>query len=346
VSIFILVVMIGGIWSVILFSGSVSSGPIPRQMKAIVKGSIYETGEMMSVFGTCMDYNDIPIENSTAILSAYYPNGSVWFENDTMMEISNGYFVWAGPMDTVGGTYLTEFTCFGLGQQAKAFGEWQNPVWVARIASIMQSLNETQYLLYGLNGSIVGVNATLSQLISLVENSTQANEYYFNYLTANGTVSLYDVLNQVNINYDLINATYQEIQFLSESMVNNFTYTNSLITQVGDIANASVDRNDSLIVTLINNLINLTSSQIVTPSNLTYIVVSQDVPRYWRDWNIVIRAYDSNGRLRSSPEIYCIMTTTTNPTPTYMEESGINFRYSEFINQFGDFQYTISCGFW
>jgi hypothetical protein len=37
VSIFILVVMIGGIWSIILFSGSVSSGPIPRQMKAIVK---------------------------------------------------------------------------------------------------------------------------------------------------------------------------------------------------------------------------------------------------------------------------------------------------------------------
>ncbi|MBR9700897.1 hypothetical protein GOV11_03465, partial [Candidatus Woesearchaeota archaeon] len=47
---------------------------------AVVKGSIYETGENMTVFGACLDAGGDLLEESTATLQAWYPNGTVMLE--------------------------------------------------------------------------------------------------------------------------------------------------------------------------------------------------------------------------------------------------------------------------
>jgi hypothetical protein len=114
-------------------------------MKAKVAGSIYEGGEIVSVFGTCLNATDEGFPNSYGMLSAWYPNGTLFFQNVSMTEMQTGYFVYQGPMSPVGGTYLTEFTCYinGTDVSARAFGEWQNPEWVRRINSTEALANQT-----------------------------------------------------------------------------------------------------------------------------------------------------------------------------------------------------------
>ena len=71
------------------------------------------------------------------------PNRTLAFANDSMMEIQTGYFLWSGQMQPVGGTYFTEMRCVNnaTGDFALAFGEWQNPAWVARLATIQEDIS-------------------------------------------------------------------------------------------------------------------------------------------------------------------------------------------------------------
>lgn len=135
-------------------------------LKALVKGSIYETGETVSVFGTCLDADDYPAENVTAVFSSWYPNGTALQINVTMTEIQPGYFLYTGPMDAVQGTYLTEMTCIQnfTGLIAKAYGEWQNPYWVARIGT-------TEDLLQNLTNLTQNISINLGNLTFMVNNS-------------------------------------------------------------------------------------------------------------------------------------------------------------------------------
>ena len=101
---------------------------VVRQMVANVKGSIYGSGEIMSVFGTCVDMNYVPI-NTSAYFSAWYPNGTQFISNTSMTQLQIGYFLYTGPMSVQKGTYLTEMECVdeSTGQTAKAMCmKWLN----------------------------------------------------------------------------------------------------------------------------------------------------------------------------------------------------------------------------
>lgn len=148
-------------------------------LKVMVKGSIYETGEQVSVFGTCLNATDGGINGSMGYMSAWYPNGTVFFENVTMMEVEPGYFLYSGPMDAVPGTYLTEFECvLQSGARAKAFGEWQNPQWVRKIGQVNDTVsnlyNETQFFQ---NLSLQWYEFMMGQMANL---TVQVNQTYVN----------------------------------------------------------------------------------------------------------------------------------------------------------------------
>lgn len=125
-----------------------------RKIKAIVKGSIYETGENMTVFGACFDGDGYLLPESTANFDAWYPNGTNMMPTTPMIPIlenqsdpnsTTGRFrIHVTMTDTIG-TYLTQFNCTidnpgPNDDYAIAFGEWQNPYWVKRIGDTQQEV--------------------------------------------------------------------------------------------------------------------------------------------------------------------------------------------------------------
>ena len=117
------------------------------KLKAMLKGSIYETGEQMTLFGACFDGWGYLIEDPAlnATLTSWYPDGTVWEQDMQMLPVMNGpnttgRWRYQVNMGNVSGTYLTEITCRYQGDIAQAYGEWQNPDWVKRIKDTQDTL--------------------------------------------------------------------------------------------------------------------------------------------------------------------------------------------------------------
>lgn len=157
------------------FSGDLPIGYDPigedassNRIRAIVKGSIYETGDNMTVFGACFDGDGYLLPEAEVEFTAWYPNGTVMlgpfapmypilegFEG-TSINSSGRWGIHVTMGNTVG-TYLTEMRCTYEDQWAIAFGEWQNPAWVVRIRSIDDQVSN------------------ISQVISQFQNNTNTN---------------------------------------------------------------------------------------------------------------------------------------------------------------------------
>ena len=147
----------------------------PSKIRAEVKGSIYETGSNMTVFGACFDGNSYLLPEATATFTAWYPTGSIVTgpnaSMDKIYDDFSGYSVngtgrWKihiTMIDTIG-TYLTEMRCELDGEYAVAFGEWQNPEWVKRIGDTQGVVNTTYNLLQN-----------MSQNLTMFENDTSNN---------------------------------------------------------------------------------------------------------------------------------------------------------------------------
>lgn len=168
---------------------------VEQRLRAMVKGSIYGTGEAVSVFGTCLNATDGGFPNSYGTLSAWYPNGTQFITDSAMQEMQVGYFLYTGTMDAVQGTYLTEFTCHInlTNVTAKAFGEWQNPLWVATIndtyGAVLNLSNNTQQWFNitwekidsvnaSINESYYNLNQTLYYVASVANASVDRNDSY------------------------------------------------------------------------------------------------------------------------------------------------------------------------
>lgn len=269
-----------------------------RVMKALVKGSIYETGEVVSVFGTCLDQDGLPINGTYAVMSSWYPNGTVFFSNVSMSELQEGYYLYQGAMSVVEGTYLTEIECRvnGSNMTAKAWGEWQNPAWVRKIGQI---------------------NATVGNI----------------------SVQLGDLQVEMNQSFEI---TWDKIESVNVTLGNVYQNLSNEIYIVGQIANASVDRNDSYIVFLLN--------QILTgiPSGNATLTWNETAGRviYYRNWKIDVEVYDSVGDIVGWPEVGCYINTTNDP-PTqgalmeFIDGQDI-FRHKEKV-KVKEFEWDVWC---
>jgi hypothetical protein len=136
----------------------------------MVKGSIYENGSNMTVFGACFDGDGVLLPEADTLFTAWYPNGSIMIgpnaTMDPILEDYQGYFVngtgrWKihVTMGDVIGTYLTEMRCIldvpgPIDEVAIAFGEWQNPEWVKRIGDAQAVTNLSYTLLQNLSSRV------------------------------------------------------------------------------------------------------------------------------------------------------------------------------------------------
>lgn len=270
-------------------------------LKALVKGSIYETGEFVSVFGTCLNATDGGYIGSYATMSSWYPNGTVLFENTSMIQMDGypGYFLYTGSMNAVQGTYLTELTCHvnGTDEVAKAFGEWQNPAWVGRISDI--------------GDAVANISIQIGDL-----NFTMTNAF---------------------------NQTIETLYSINTTINNTFTNITQQLIYVASVANASVDRNDSYLAYLLQQLIVSTG----TPQNYSLQVFEDaETPVYWRVWNIDVTVYNEYNLSVGEPLVSCTISTTNTP-PTSNELMSYlgngRFTHSEQVRNHEDFSWTTNC---
>ena len=142
-------------------------------LKAVVEGSIYETGSNMTVFGACEDGNGYLVGNSTANFTAWYPNGTIMIGpnasmvGETDLDTSGRFNIHVTMADTIG-TYFTEMRCGYKDDYALAFGEWQNPEWVKKIGDNYQ-------LSLSMNGTLTNISLTQDEMFLLLNNSVNQN---------------------------------------------------------------------------------------------------------------------------------------------------------------------------
>lgn len=300
----------------VLMKGDVGT-PLQETVKASVKGSIYQTGEQVSVFGTCLNETDGGIIGSMAKMSSWYPNGTVFFSNVSMGAVQDGYFVYSGLMSAVEGTYLTEFDCYvpGASLPVKAFGEWQNPQWVKKIGEM--------------NATVGEINATVANVYNQTQILQNMTDMWFNLMMG----ALANVTVQVNYSY------------------NNLT---NQITYVAYVANASVDRNDSYLANLSRGIAATVGAPI--NGQLT-VVGDAERAKYLRDWNLEVVVYNEYNVTAGYPPVMCYVNTSNSPATvevpmTFMGNSKTllfdqttknHYLYTEKIKTTSDWNWTIDC---
>ena len=156
----------------------------PDNLKAMVKGSIYETGEEMTVYGACFRGDGALLPAAVATFSSWYSNGTQWHNGVAMENISNsGRWLIHVNMSTVQGTYLTQIKCSYAGQTAIAFGEWQNPNWVGRLSTIedyVVLINSTTVSIENKVDALkIQLNSNVTTIVLEISNlSTNLTNYY------------------------------------------------------------------------------------------------------------------------------------------------------------------------
>lgn len=287
-------------------------------LKALVKGSIYETGEFVSVFGTCLNETDGGFPGSYATMNSWYPNGTVFFQNVTMQELQVGYFLYTGNMSAVQGTYLTEMTCRlnDSDMVAKSFGEWQNPMWVKKISD--------------LNVSNINYTDQLNNISSQISNMSLQI----------GNLSI-DINNSFNI-------TWTKIDQINVSINNTFNNLSQQITYVGQIANASVDRNDSYLAYLLYQIINNTG----VPQNFSLAVSTNftpNPPQYLKPLMFQSRVLNEFGMQVGEPTVTCLITTNnfpgTNSQPMNWNNNKGLFEWTETVRVLQPITFNVSCAY-
>lgn len=279
---------------------------IERELVAKIKGSIYEGGETVTVFGTCLDADDIALPAVNATFSAWYPNATQFINISSADNFSEfqefvdrpGYFIYTAPMNVVQGTYLTQLECELNGQVAKALGEWQNPFWVSKI-----------------NNTLAAVQNISIQIGDL----------------------------QTNIS-DAFEITWDKIESVNNTIIDVGDNLTIIINEVGQIANNSVDRNDSYIVSLLNNILINGTFDLGPGGNLSFTEEFDD-PVFHGLWEIEVTAFIGTTQV-GSEAVSCFINTTNSP-PTLNAQfepiSGPKFFYAEIVKSRFDFDWDVGC---
>jgi hypothetical protein len=316
-------------------------------LRAMVKGSIYSTGEQISLYGTCLDQDDTGYVGSYSTFAAWYPNGTQMFTGTAGTEIVPGYFIYSAPMSAVQGTYLTEFTCHVNGSSvvAKAFGEWQNPMWVKKISDTLVLANQTNITTMQIanysNMTLAQVEAASYQLALMYNLSYMMNQ----------TLAQMQAIDAMMPGY--FNQTWNQINSSTVMLNTSITTTSNYVAQV---ANGSVDRNDSYLAKLMQQM--AASEGIPSTGVLTWIQ-GIDKPKYFTTWHINLRVYDEYNKSVDDSKVGCHISTDNSPTtvnasfsyvPTgtsSLLNDGITgyWAYSEKINKISDFTWSVTCAY-
>jgi len=195
---------------------------------ASVSGTIYEESEEVKILTACLDVNN-HLTNSTANVTVYYPNNTIWIEGN-MSEIEIGLFNYTSTAPTTSGVYTIKTICDDGTNYAIGMGEMQIPSWVNTIGEINDTVEDIEDDVNEINSTILSINETVDNTQNIVED-------------VNDTVNkIEDITIEINTTthniYDLmindINVTLTQILNLSELNYNNLTYISTKVDAISD----------------------------------------------------------------------------------------------------------------
>jgi len=308
----------------------VSDAPdiIEFTLVAKLTGSIYETGDFITVFGTCLTSLDEPVDTNVS-LRVFYPNGTNFIDTANLSGIETGYWLYTDTMYPTIGTYLTEFKCTLGDDSAIAYGEWQNPVWVNRLLPILQLTNSTDMIVKDINGTVIGINTTVTEINTKIDNlsiNVNIGNISVNMSCAGDGSEICDLINQgFNDTNQSFQIAFTKLDNLNVTIVDNFNYTNWLIQNINIsnqinltygicVANASVDRNDSYLASVLRRV----SRSVGAPVNYALdINMKAKFPFPGNDWIMKAYVFDEYGDWATDGDgIYCNITLLDNGVNT------------------------------
>jgi hypothetical protein len=175
----------------------------PDLRTAIATGTTYKEGERIKTLTACLDANNRPA-NSTAKVTIYYPNNSIWINNESMTEIETGLFNYSSYAPHVRGIYLIKSTCYSGNSTATSISEMQVPEWVE---------------------GIVDYNSPIITVISPANNTNQTTSNLVNFtITTNEIATCYVYINGTGYSLNSNSTTHSNI--LAVNNGNYFTYFN------------------------------------------------------------------------------------------------------------------------
>jgi len=287
-----------------------AGGEVQQQLRAQVKGSIYMPGETVSVYGTCLNSTDGGFPNTYGTLSAWYPNGTVFFTDSAMQQIQTGYFLYMQQLSPSLGTYLTEFTCHVNGTDivAKSFGEWQFPEWVKRI-------NDTYNAVGELNTTIVYNQNQTSGWFNMTWNIINESIANINITSANYTDQFTYVAYVANASVDR-NDSYLAQLLLSIAYTVQAPVTGVLYIE--DVSQSPRYRSNWRIEVQVRNEYNQTVGEPIVHCYLNHtnsVPVTNAMMYYWE----------------------------TNQAKLFPDKRTKIFYWDEFVDRLGEFNWSYSC---
>jgi len=175
---------------------------------ASVSGTIYESSEEVRILTACLDTNN-HLTSSTANVTVYYPNNSIWFEED-MSTITTGLFNYTTSAPSVEGVYTIKTTCDDGTYYAIGIGELQIPSWVTKISDI--------------SGNVSSINQSIENLKELASEINKTTYNIYNLLIDDMNNTLTRILNYTNLTYgDVVNIS-NDVDSIYNNLVSLRTY--------------------------------------------------------------------------------------------------------------------------
>lgn len=115
--------------------------PSNQLLNAKVFGTIYEDRDNATIWGTCSNNENKPLE-SNATINLFYPNSTLLLNKSNMSRVSTGIFNLTVALDSTRGNYLIMLNCSEGANSAVAYAEFQNPNWANKIQDIVTDVRD------------------------------------------------------------------------------------------------------------------------------------------------------------------------------------------------------------
>ena len=115
--------------------------PTQNIVNAKVFGTIYEDRDNATIWGTCSNSENKPLDSNATII-VYYPNSSILVNRSNMSIVDTGRFNLTVELASTRGNYLIMLNCSDGNNHAVAYAEFQNPNWVNKIQNIVSGVGD------------------------------------------------------------------------------------------------------------------------------------------------------------------------------------------------------------
>jgi hypothetical protein len=290
---------------------------------AVLKGSIYESGETIWIYGVCYQATNVTNEefvDANSTIKIFQGNGTILVYAN-MTNVSVGHYVYQWTVPHIQETFLTEMNCSYNGLWALAWGEVQNPIWTNRIGNISSTYhltlntlsfpeqissfdNFTTYLSYSLSNGSMYIPLDLLNISILYKNNTILTEESISDLILYRNIYKFEYdLNNTEIGdyYLRIQAEYKNVGLLSSGYFKVIEGNETSLDWITSVESEQIINTPAYFVT-----------QIISNHNISNI-----------DCDLVTNFWGVNPMIKDFPSR--------------------SFQYLDSLNETGEFIWSVTC---